>query len=182
MVEKAWMENMNLFEFLNKLDVENIKYEISYKCSSWISVKITMGDKYWLLSFDESGFLDLEVYKVECETQSENIQEIFQLFNAARKLCINFSEINGINFNYPFVFKNSAGLTREIEGIFPDFGLNGVVITCNNNDENAILDIENLGCYHVFHLDVNNGSIYAERTLFEYLNEIDWNGSGVCPL
>ena len=25
MVEKAWLENMKLFDFLNKLDVENIK-------------------------------------------------------------------------------------------------------------------------------------------------------------
>ncbi len=52
MVDKSWLENMKLFEFLNKLDSENIKYEIDYKCSSWISVKIIMRDKYWLVSFD----------------------------------------------------------------------------------------------------------------------------------
>ncbi|WP_274884687.1 hypothetical protein [Vibrio harveyi] len=138
MVDKSWLENMTLFEFLNKLDSENIKYEIDYNCSSWISVKIIMRDKYWLVSFDESGFLDLEVYKVECESRSENIQEIFQLFNAARKLCIGFYEKNGIDFNYPFVFKNKEGITREIEGIFPDFGRYGVIVTSNNNGENAI--------------------------------------------
>ncbi|MFZ3519880.1 hypothetical protein L2D39_15680 [Vibrio harveyi] len=83
-------------------------------------------------------FLDLEVYKVECESRSENIQEIFQLFNAARKLCIDFYEKNGIDFNCPFVFKNKEGITRKIEGIFPDFGRYGVIVTSNNNGENAI--------------------------------------------
>ena len=182
MVVKAWLENMKLFDFLNKLDIENIKYEIDYKCSLWISVKIIMGDKYWRVNFDESGFLDLEVYKIECESTSENEQEIFQLFNAARKLCIDFSEKNGISFNYPFIFKNSAGVTREIEGIFPDFGSDGVVVTSNKNDENAILDVENLDCYQIIHLDVNRGSLYAEKTLLEFLNEEEWNGSGTCPL
>ena len=74
--------NMTLFEFLNKLDAENINYEIDYKCSSWISVKIIMRDKYWLVLFDESGFLDLEVYKVEFESRSENIQEIFKKYSS----------------------------------------------------------------------------------------------------
>ena len=182
MVEKAWLENMTLFEFLNKLDAENINYEIDYKCSSWISVKIIMRDKYWLVLFDESGFLDLEVYKVEFESRSENIQEIFKLFNAARKLCIDFSEKNGIEFNYPFVFKNKEGITREVEGIFPDFGQYGVIITSNNNDESAILDAVSLDCYQDFYLDVNQGSLYAEKTLLEFLSEIEWNGNGSHPL
>lgn len=173
---------MNLFDFLKRLDRENIEFKSRYDCSSWISITIPMNDHSWSVNFDESGFLGIDVFKVTYEHMDENPEQLFALFNGANKVCTNFAKEEKLLFKSPFTFVGQGGTIYEVEGIFPEFGSkNGVVVTSNKDSEEDILQLEYLSGYNVIYLSINHGVITNPDSLKEMLSEFDWKGKGTKP-
>jgi hypothetical protein len=172
---------MKLFEFLERISQEKFPIRLEYN-EKWINVEVDAFYERWVVSFDDEGFLDFEIFKDIDAPDNENADILEELFNRPEKSWKDAASDLGIEFIHPFKFIGTDNKEYEITGLLPQFGSkNGALITSRKDDEEALLEAYKLEDYCRSALNPVHYDRYNRKLFIETLKDWGWYSNEVAP-
>lgn len=174
---------MKLQWFLQQLDIEKFPFRIEFNGGGgWIDVIVDAFYERWVISFDDSAYLEHEIF-VDADLKNySKPAHPRELFNRPEKSWKTAGEELGFELICPYYFSGPEGIELKATGLLPEFGGKKGTLIISRKDEIEVRPLaEATNDYFIPAFNPYHYDRYSRELFIDALNDLGWSGRGNPP-